>query len=158
MLKLKFLLKFAAGTINAFVILLTVGIVTLGVIHTVDSFDQIYEYIVTHNKDIHPGIAIIDTLDIFLIALVFLIFSIGISRLFIKHDNDEFDKSLPKWLRIESFTDLKVVLMEAIIATLFVFTVTVIVKEKTGPSVEWLIVPGIILLLSISLRVLKWKK
>lgn len=158
MFRLKFLLKLSAGIINAFIILLTIAIVSMGVIHSIDAVSILIEYIQTHDTNLRPGIAIIETLDIFLIALVFLIFSIGISRLFIKHGNDKFDQSLPKWLRIDNFSELKYLLMEAIISMLFIITITVIVKEGDGPSIKWLYVPGIIIMLSISLRLLKWKK
>lgn len=158
MFRTKFLLKLSGGIVSAFIILLTIMLLFLGAIHAIETTKTIIEYISTHNSDLHPGIAIFDTLDVFLFALVFLIFSIGITRLFIRHNDDKFDESIPMWLRIKSFSELKFLLMEAIIAMLYIFTITVIVKHDAEPSIEWLYVPAIILVLSISLRVLKWKR
>ncbi|MGB5607813.1 MAG: YqhA family protein [Eudoraea sp.] len=60
----------------------------------------------------HPGLHLLETLDAFMISLVFMIFGLGIARLFI-FDKAE-GKTLPKWLKVNSLEELKVLLWRTI--------------------------------------------
>jgi uncharacterized membrane protein YqhA len=96
-----------------------------------------------------PGLKLLKGLDLFLISMVFMIFAIGIIRLFgIYKDNSD---ELPSWLNIHSFKELKVLLWETILVTLVVFTLTSIATDRSGLHWEMLILPGVILILSLSL-------
>ena len=96
-----------------------------------------------------PGLKLLKGLDLFLISMVFMIFAIGIIRLFGIY-NDKNDE-LPSWLNIHSFKELKVLLWETILVTLVVFTLTSIATDRSGLHWEMLILPGVILILSLSL-------
>lgn len=99
-------------------------------------------------EDHHPGMYLLEALDAFMISLVFMIFGLGIARLFI------FDKTegmrLPKWLNITSLEELKVLLWRTILFALVSFAVTNFLKDN---AVTWddLILPLIILILAASL-------
>lgn len=148
------ILKFSAGIIVFFMGLLTVGVAILGALKAMKTSLDLIKYIRTGDQDLHVGIQILDTLDIFLICLVFLIFTMGIVQLFIKHDNEEYLKSIPKWLLVKNLSELKFLLMQTIIVTLFIITIEVFISFEDGPSIELLYVPGMILLLSGSLALL----
>ena len=71
-----------------------------------------------------PGIHIAESLDSFLVAIFFMIFSIGISKLFLPKSNLFSGYDLP-WLKIENFSHLKYILWEVLLTSLFVFFITV---------------------------------
>ena len=140
------LLVFAAG------IILTL----LGVYH--------FALALRHIKDIaeqrSTGLIAIELLtgvDILLIAIVLLVFSIGILLLF-SDPVKLLPVRLPEWLRIKNFMQLKVILWEAILTTLVIGYLTGVAEIKLNGEnlhVRNLIVPAGILLISLSLYLLK---
>ena len=68
----------------------------------------------TYGKDLSGAIALIEIMDIFLIATALLVFSVGIYELFIG------DLSLPEWLVIRNLHDLKAKLGSVIILVMAV--------------------------------------
>jgi uncharacterized membrane protein YqhA len=102
-----------------------------------------------------PGLLIMESVDVFLLALVFLLFAIGIIKLFIP-DAPQFVKVKNlHWLKINNFTDLKLLLWEAVLTTLVVFFVTNYVHAQGHSDWKILILPVSILLLSISYFIMK---
>jgi uncharacterized membrane protein YqhA len=101
---------------------------------------------------------LLQSVDIFLIAIVFFVFAIGILILFETKSETASPLQLPPWLRIKNFTQLKVILWEAILTTLVVSFLDGLVQrrlngEDLGPHL--LIIPASILLIAISLFFLK---
>ena len=107
------------------------------------------------NSDAHPGILILESLDVFLIALVFLIFAIGIAELFLPKGEKERFLKVPTWLDVKNFTELKLVLWEAVLTTLVVFFVSALIKQEDHYGWELLIIPISIILLSLSIFIIK---
>jgi uncharacterized membrane protein YqhA len=105
------------------------------------------------NKDEHPGMYLLKGLDLFLVSIVFLIFALGLMRLFTHYHHTEED--LPPWLKIDSFKELKILLWETIIVTMVVFTLTQIASLKNTLTLDVLILPGTVFILSISLYFVK---
>jgi uncharacterized membrane protein YqhA len=103
----------------------------------------------------HPALMILESLDVFLIALVFLIFAIGIAKLFHPGSDEELSGVVPSWLNIHNFGELKLVLWEAIMTTLVVLFAAEIVKHGGEFSWTMMVIPASILLLSVSMFVLK---
>jgi uncharacterized membrane protein YqhA len=105
------------------------------------------------NEDVQtPGIHLAEGLDAFLLALVFLVFGLGIMKIFTHYDKKQ--DNLPDWLNISSFKELKVLLWETILVTLVVFSV----HPSTlggGPAWQPLVLPGVIFILSLSLYLMK---
>ena len=81
---------------------------------TVKTFFVIKGLIVTYGKDPFSLVAIIELMDIFLIATALFIFSVGLYELFIK------DIVLPDWLVIRSLHDLKIKLSSVIVLVMAV--------------------------------------
>lgn len=136
----------------------TGGIVTTGL--------AVYEFIhaflfVTEEEKFNPGVMtvrILQATDLFIVALVFLIFSLGLYVLFMDKYRPRLDQMLPEWMRVKNFTQLKVVLWETILTTLVIHYLGTLAEmklkgEALGPA--HLILPGAIFLIALSLYLLK---
>jgi uncharacterized membrane protein YqhA len=102
-----------------------------------------------HNR---PGLYLLEGLDNFMSALVFMIFGLGTARLFIFDELD--NERLPRWLRLRDIKDLKILLWETILITMVIFCISHIWRNDLN-SVEILILPGVIFILSLSLYLVK---
>ena len=97
---------------------------------------------------------LIKSLDAFLIALVLLIFSYGVYSLFISKQSGIDESGALKWIRIPSLAHLKNTLAEVIIVILFVNFLEVALLNLKNLTWELFVLPGSILLLSLSLKFL----
>ena len=108
----------------------------------------------TTSETLRPGTHLLEGLDFFVSALVFMIFGLGLGQLFL------FDKDsaiyLPRGIRIDSLKELKIILWETILVALVIFCVTHLLKNDLT---SWDIVPFpvIILILSLALYLFKSK-
>ena len=87
----------------------------LGIYHSVLAYIDI----VHGHWEKHPGIILVESLDRFLFGFVFIIFSVGLSRLFLSESTFLKNYELP-WLKITEFHQLKSLLVSAILVALFV--------------------------------------
>jgi len=74
-------------------------------------------------SDDRPGLKLFQSLDLFLIGFLFLIFSIGFLQLFFPKPSrvmNIMDGIAPKWLQVENFTQLKLILWDTVLTTLVV--------------------------------------
>ena len=102
------------------------------------------------------GTGLLKAVDLFLMAIVFFIFSLGFLILF--SPEKLLPVKLPEWLRIKNFMQLKAILWEAILTTLVVSYLSGLAEQKVQGlqnSVDNLILPGAILIIALSLFVLK---
>ena len=102
-----------------------------------------------------PGVYILEAVDVFLMALVFLIFAIAIIKLFVPDAHNIMIVKNLKWLRVRNFTELKMLLWEAVTVTLVVFFLTSYIHDADHVSWKAIILPCAILLLSISYFIMK---
>jgi len=102
-----------------------------------------------------PSIYIMKGLDGFMLAIIFIIFGLGIARLFFF--NSVSDEEIPSWLRFHDMKGLKVLLWETILVTLVIYCLQVLLTYKQL-SIELLIIPGAILLLALALFFVRWKE
>ncbi len=103
--------------------------------------------------DSRPGLKLFQALDIFLFAFLFLIFSIGFSQLFIPKPSrimNVIDSITPEWLKVENFTQLKLILWDTVLTTLVVLFVGDAFKANGNYDWQLTIIPISILLISIS--------
>ena len=101
------------------------------------------------------SVALIQAVDAFLFALVLLIFSYGIYILFVHSFTQEELQQLPPWMQIVSIGELKTTLIQVIIVILAVNVLEHVIL--VGPqALKWetLIIPGAILCLAASLRLM----
>jgi uncharacterized membrane protein YqhA len=136
-----------------FTILNALAFIALGIYTSIEGYLGIIQGGV--HTDLHPGLLILEALDIFLVALVFLIFAMGISVLFLPENSEKIRANLPEWVNVKSFSDLKLLLWEAVLTTLIIYFVSDIVKKDGVYNWEMLILPGSILMLSLCVFILR---
>jgi uncharacterized membrane protein YqhA len=122
--------------------------IALGIAETVRAFSLALSFL-TGGEAVHPGIALFEALDRFLIAVLFYIFGIGMIKLFVPELFDRAD--LPDWLDVKDIRELKVLLWETVLVTLMVLSVSALVSRKEPLSWDALILPAFIAILSVSL-------
>jgi len=100
------------------------------------------------------SVALIQAVDAFLFALVLLIFSYGVYTLFINREDDATLK-LPQWLHIETISQLKTTLVQAIIVILAVNLLEYVVVVGSE-SLRWeaLIIPASMVGLALALKLM----
>jgi uncharacterized membrane protein YqhA len=105
------------------------------------------------------AVGLLRGVDLFLIAIVFFVFSLGLMILFNNKDEETvLPVNFPDWLKVKNFIQLKVLLWEAVLTTLVVSFLTGLVNERLSGNViavTDLILPGAILLIAVSLYFLK---
>jgi uncharacterized membrane protein YqhA len=102
-----------------------------------------------------PGIHLARSIDAFLIAMVFFVFSIGMTILFLVPEDDPKLRAVPEWMRVKSLSELKFLIWEAILVTLVVACVETFMVS--GRVLDWtaLILPLALLVLSLALFLAK---
>jgi uncharacterized membrane protein YqhA len=103
-----------------------------------------------------PGLELLHSLDFFFVAMVLVVLALGIAKLFLLDPSADATAELPAWLRIDSISELKVLLWETILTTLLILglsdlTATVFSK----PDWTILLMPVSILVLALSLYFMK---
>jgi len=125
----------------------------LGIFYSVEAYFDI----ATGHMEEMPGIKIIESLDRFLIGFVFIIFSIGFSKLFLSETPFLKHYDLP-WLKLNDFHQLKILLVSAILVALFVAWAPYLLKllQKDVPF-EWtsLLFPASLLIMAGAARLIK---
>jgi len=71
----------------------------VGVIESIQGYKLLFEHGLEGGQ--RPGVYLLKGLDLFLVSMVFLIFAIGIMRIFIHYKTS--DEDLKGWLRINDF-------------------------------------------------------
>ena len=94
-------------------------------------------------------------LDAFMLSIIFMIFGLGIGRLFLFDETP--DEKVPTWLRFHDLKGLKVLIWEAILVTLVIFSLHGLLTPE-GLSLKTLILPGAILILTLSLFLMRRKE
>jgi len=112
-----------------------------------------YVIVIEGHTEARPGLAFLESLDMFMVALVFMVFSFGMLRIFTHYDVKE-DK-LPGWMQIRTFKELKILLWETVLVTLVILSISVLIQKLDNPSWELLVLPGMILILSLALFLMR---
>jgi uncharacterized membrane protein YqhA len=103
-----------------------------------------------------PGIELLHSLDFLLVGLVLIMLAFGVAKLFLLSPKAVDDDSLPNWLHVDSFSDLKFLLWETILTALLILALSVVTSELLE-KMTWtaLVVPAVILMLAISLHLMR---
>jgi uncharacterized membrane protein YqhA len=143
-------IRFVIYVIVSLVLLNCLFFIVLGVYKSVNAYILFGQ----GRMEEKPGIMIAESLDNFMIALFFIIFSIGISKLFLPKSNFLNGYDLP-WLKVDNFSQLKYIMWEVLLTTLFVYFVAQVVIA--GDHLDWimLIIPASILMLALAYKLLK---
>jgi uncharacterized membrane protein YqhA len=141
--------------------ILILGIVSIVLLHSlffvsIAVYQSIHAYILLAQGKLEarPGVHIAESLDGFMLALFFIMFSLGIAKLFLPSANFLGKYNLP-WLKIENFSQLKLLMWEVLLTTIFVFFVTKLLMSENELSWNLLIFPASILMLAVAYKLLK---
>jgi uncharacterized membrane protein YqhA len=145
-----------------YIILVAVGILFLnsvffivgGTIFSVKGYIEFIKNGFIPNETYSPSLYILKGLDAFMLAIIFIIFGLGIARLFLFNNASE--DEIPTWLRFHDMKGLKVLLWETILVTLVIYCLQILLTNKEL-SPELLVLPGAILLLAVALFFVRWK-
>lgn len=111
--------------------------------------------------DTRPGLHLFEALDVFLIGFLFLIFSIGLAHLFFPKPSKimtRLDGFIPQWLKVESFSELKLILWDTVLTTLVFLFIGDMFIAAGNYRWELLLTPAAILMISVSKFLLKKAK
>ena len=148
---MKFILRTTIGLICITLVLNAVVLVLRGLVLTYEGYRN-----VLFGADVErPLLPALEAVDMFFMALSFLIVAIGLAQLFVGEMPLVRNLSFT-WLRIESFAQLKLLLWDTFLVTLLVLFVTRLIAAHT---IGWdmLVLPGAILMLTLSSYLLKQK-
>ena len=117
---------------------------------------EAYYHLATQSIEERPGVMLVESLDRFLIGFVFIIFSIGFSKLFLSETPFLKNDELP-WLQLKDFYQLKTLLVSAVLVTLFVAWVPYAVKNSSQMALDWtsLIFPACLLIMAVTAKFIK---
>lgn len=117
---------------------------------------EAYYHFATGSLEERPGVMLVESLDRFLIGFVFIIFSIGFSKLFLSEIAFLNNYELP-WLQLKDFYQLKTLLVSAVLVTLFVAWVPYAVKNSQMVGLDWtsLIFPACLLIMAVTAKFIK---
>lgn len=127
----------------------------VGARHSIEGYAGLYRHL-RGETVANPRLPLLESLDWFLIALVFLIFSLGIVKIFIGYDGPI--DALPPWLRIHDFKALKVLLWESILVTLVVWCMSSVARGLSALTWDVLVLPAIVLVLAVGLALVRGKE
>src|SRR5215211_3391485 len=150
MKKIFSILKVVITGIALLVLLAGIALTVLGAFEMVLAFSHL-QTADAHHMPALIGTGLLKAVDLFLMVIVFFVFSLGILVLF-NNPEAPLPVKLPEWLRVKNFVQLKVVLWEAILTTLVVsYLVDLAEKKMYGIQInlQSLIVPGAIFLIAL---------
>jgi uncharacterized membrane protein YqhA len=115
-----------------------------------------YKQLFYQRGDARPGLELLHSLDFLFVSLVLLILALGVAKLFLLDPKSKEAAELPSWLRIESISELKVLLWETILTTLLIGGLSPLIEAMfSNPDWTVLLTPGAILVLALSLFFMK---
>ncbi|MEN5084367.1 YqhA family protein [Bosea sp. TWI1241] len=123
---------------------------SVSVVRTVFTINSIAEFSVASVKSI--AIAIIECIDVYLIAIGAYIISIGLYSLFI-----DYDAPLPRWLQFDDLDDLKRNLISIIVAVLAVLFLKEVFSWDGGRDILSLGLSISAMILALVLFIVKFK-
>jgi uncharacterized membrane protein YqhA len=151
LLRIRYIIIVAVGILFLNSIFFVIG----GTVLSVKGYIEFIQNGFTLSETYSPGMYILKGLDAFMLAIIFMIFGLGIARLFLF--NTTSDEQIPSWLRFHEIKGLKVLLWETILVTLVIYCLQVLMTHKELTP-DLLILPGAILLLAAALFIVRWKE
>lgn len=147
---MRLILRFTILIICVFTFLNALVFVGISVYHSIHAYDLV----VSGRIDERPGVYLVESLDTFLLAIVFIIFAIGVGKLFVP-ENRLLKKIRISWLEPTDFSDLKTILWAAVLTTLVVLFATMVVHHMNNLTWNLLILPVSILLIAAALKMMR---
>ena len=123
----------------------------LGVFHSAETYWNFFWGTAGEHR---PALAIVESIDRFFIGFIFVIFSVGLSKLFLPRSTI-FEKLDLQWLAIADFHQLKLLLWSAILTAVLVEWL--VATAAKGGYFDWpdLILPIGIFILAVAAKFVK---
>ena len=123
----------------------------LGVFHSVETY---WNLILGTPGEHRPGLAMVESMDRFFIGFIFIIFSVGLSKLFLPRSNIFQKLDLP-WLAVADFHQLKLLLWSAILTAVLVEWL--VITAAKAAYFDWpdLVLPFGICILAVAAKFVK---
>jgi uncharacterized membrane protein YqhA len=145
-------LRWIAAVVAIFCALDAIAFVGIGAVRAIEGYRILLEG-PPWTSARSPGLELAKSLDAFLFAMVFLVFSIGVTTLFIVTPESPMLQTIPEWMRAKNLSHLKFLLWEAILATMVVASVEGLVVSHSEVSWTVLALPSATLILATGLFV-----
>src|SRR3954447_21986569 len=113
-------LRYLAVVVAVLFAIHATGFLVLGILRTIHAYSLLVQSVYSPVAE-RPGILLAESVDVLLFALVLIVLAIGTASLFLTstgHSGE--DSHLPPFMRVRSLGELKLLLWEAILATLVV--------------------------------------
>lgn len=151
LLKIRYLFVIAVF----FLLVNAIIFIIAGAVECIRGYNEFTQAGFQSSDDIRPGTHLLEGLDFFVSALVFMIFGLGLGQLFLI--DKDFSVYIPRVLRISTLKELKIILWETILVALVIFCVTHLLRNDLH-SWDILPFPVLILVLSLALFLVKFDK
>ena len=147
-------IRYLAAVIVVLSVLHAVAFLVMGAEIAVKAYSHILAE--TTPAGARPGVELLHSLDFLFVSLVMLVLGLGIAKLFVVNLTAEETAALPIWLRLDSITQLKVLLWETTLTTLMIVALSDLIRGLFT-TLAWsaLTIPAAILLLALSLFFMK---
>lgn len=105
----------------------------------------------------YPGLKLFEALELFIFSLLFIIFALGFSKLFMPKSklSDALEGVMPDWFRKINFQQLKLILWETLLTTLIILFIGQVLKNFQNFTWEMTIIPISVVLISLSIFLIK---
>jgi uncharacterized membrane protein YqhA len=143
-------LRWLAVVIAFFSAIHAVAFIAMGIVRGIQGYRLILQG-PPWDGDLSPGVHLARSVDAFLLGMVFFVFSIGVSALFLARAGSPTLESIPEWMRVKNLSELKFLIWEAILAALVVASVENFVAPAHALTWSALILPIGILILAVGL-------
>ena len=127
------------------------AMLTLNIMRAVHAYAGLFK-----TGELRPGLEIMELVDGLLMVLLLLIMTIGFLKLFLPDSKMAKAIDLP-WLRINSFSQLKMLLIETILTTLVVLFATHVVKSDGNLEWQDILIPVSVFLFALTISFVKDK-
>jgi uncharacterized membrane protein YqhA len=145
-------LRFVYAVAVVFILINSVFCLAAGMRQSFEGYRVLFRYL-GGEEIAAPKMLLLESLDSFLAALVFLIFGLGIMKIFIAPD--KIIEGLPGWLQIRTFVELKILLWESVLITVVVMSMGTVARRLDSLAWDVLVLPGVVLLMAVGLYLMR---
>jgi uncharacterized membrane protein YqhA len=126
-----------------------VAMLILNFMRAIHAYSHLFD-----SENTRPGLEIMEVVDGLLLVLLLLIMNIGFMKLFLPESKWARSLDLP-WLKINSFSQLKMLLIETILTTLVIVFATTVIKEDGKLNWNDIVLPSAIFLFALTIKSVK---
>lgn len=147
-------LRWLAAVVAFFSALHAVAFVAIGVMRGLEGYRMILSG-PPWPGDHTPGVELARSIDAFLLAMVFFVFSVGVTVLFLVRPGSPVLQTIPEWMRVRELAELKFLVWEAILAAMVVASVESFVGTHDALGWTSLVLPIATLILAAGLALVR---